>query len=1213
MVSPYQHLSSLRTFAAALFYGLVASAACAGTLQQAEVNRIVHDVRIMAPRERSERQARLNDVIKEDLAVRTGVDSRAELLFQDNTLTRLGAESLFSFKPGTRDMTLDRGTMLLQVPKGLGGARIQTAAVTAAITGTTIMMENIPGSHVKVLVLEGSLRLSVNGRLGESVILTPGKMVIIGAKETRMPKPVPVDLQKLVKTSALVDPARFRGDSSQPAEPLPSMGLIQKEIALQAGAKAKAQLAETNLIIQGDGTQVQMASRKTMAALDSSATEARDEPVLLTFDDRRKQSAPAPSSRVVDRQRAAPGEDSQGETHHPVARPIPDDDGSTGGTGTGSTGGSTGGTGTGGTTGGTGSGTGTGTGGSTTGGSTGGTSTGGTGTGGSTTGGTGTGGTGTGSTGTGGTSSGGTSTPPDPIAGSVSAPPAVTITAPPAVDSSAWVFATAPYPWPNLSALIPINGTAPLHPLPPANPSYTLHTGATAYTGGAVPRWVEAGTTYNGTIYGGAAQDGLATAFLFGSTVAFDAQLGINGRFGTNYGTPLAPAGVAVYKFSSFAFDGTPTFDTANGPLDVAIIGQSGVSSTGQVSNLDVSNLHSLSILSENATISLSSKVNFQAAAGSAFEFLHLYGRGTGTGSNVTLGGAYQLPSAKLFIDATNNAVISRMGNVNAGTAVINAMNAVQIPGSLTADFAQLWAKAQITVNGTVNAKTLYTQSATFSVGGSGTISGQDLSFETSGDFAAGAIGTSITASNDLDLKVGGILSLNTTSTAVTRFVLSNTKVLRVEAGTLNVPQSITLAGNVSGTLKAGAGGLNAAGFDLTGFTQIVLNGGNATVRNLDTKLLSSNTSGGTVTVSGSLSVDNAAVAGALNVTGTISPRVGDPVTTLRVLDAGSIKAAGLNFAGANSGLLLSAPGAGYQLALVSPGTVNLDATGINGANFNGGDAALTSLAEGGDGGTFHIGTDAKPIGGDVNLNSAITATTGANATALTTGGKGGTVSIIANGAVNVNSTVKVSDSAAGRASKQGGSIRIESRRTSGMAINVTNSGQLLSLLSAAAPGPGGKVEFVTAGGDININGSTVQADKGTVNIVNAGGGNITLANAVLRGDVVKAGVVGASGQLIIGGGSIDANSAIKLYASGSNGTVRFNDNVTLNGNSVKTIAGNTVTIDNGKTVTVNGSSAANVYTNHPNYSGSGGNGSTSGSFGGKGAVTQPFGNSPAY
>ena len=98
-----------------------------------------------------------------------------------------------------------------------------------------------------------------------------------------------------------------------------------------------------------------------------------------------------------------------------------------------------------------------------------------------------------------------------------------------------------------------------------------------------------------------------------------------------------------------------------------------------------------------------------------------------------------------------------------------------------------------------------------------------------------------------------------------------------------------------------------------------------------------------------------------------------------------------------------------------------------------------------------------------------------------------------------------------------------------------------------------------------------VQADKGTIDIRNNGAGDIELKNATLRGDVVKANVMGANGQLIIGGGSINADTTLKLYASGSNGSVLFKENVSLNGNSVKTIAGNTVTIENGKVVTVNG------------------------------------------
>jgi len=74
-----------------------------------------------------------------------------------------------------------------------------------------------------------------------------------------------------------------------------------------------------------------------------------------------------------------------------------------------------------------------------------------------------------------------------------------------------------------------------------------------------------------------------------------------------------------------------------------------------------------------------------------------------------------------------------------------------------------------------------------------------------------------------------------------------------------------------------------------------------------------------------------------------------------------------------------------------------------------------------------------------------------------------------------------------------------------------------------------------------------------------------------------------------------------------------FTDNVTLSGNSVKQIAGDTVTINNGKVVTVQGPAPVNVFTDHPNYTGFGGNGSTTGTFAGKGATTQPLNAAPGF
>ena len=101
-----------------------------------------------------------------------------------------------------------------------------------------------------------------------------------------------------MKTSALIDPAKFSGTTKIKVEPLPSIALIEKEIAIQGGAKRKAQLAETNLLIQGDGTQVVVASKETMLALNSATKPAADTPVLLTLDGQTKSAAITRQSRA---------------------------------------------------------------------------------------------------------------------------------------------------------------------------------------------------------------------------------------------------------------------------------------------------------------------------------------------------------------------------------------------------------------------------------------------------------------------------------------------------------------------------------------------------------------------------------------------------------------------------------------------------------------------------------------------------------------------------------------------------------------------------------------------------------------------------------------------------------------------------------------------------------------------------------------------------
>jgi hypothetical protein len=218
----------------------------AGPLTEARVTKIIRDVHVTDPA-KGTHAAAIDERITEEIGLKTGVKSRSELLFQDNTLTRIGPETSFSFKAGTRDLTLKEGTMLIQVPKGLGGAKIRTAAVTAAITGTTIMVQYTPAKQIRVLVLEGSLRLSVNNTFGNSVLLHPGRMVIMRPDAKRIPDPVTVDLRQVMRTSSLVKMAK-KGESD-----LPSAELIAKEIAQQDRERATGRLIATNFVSSGFG------------------------------------------------------------------------------------------------------------------------------------------------------------------------------------------------------------------------------------------------------------------------------------------------------------------------------------------------------------------------------------------------------------------------------------------------------------------------------------------------------------------------------------------------------------------------------------------------------------------------------------------------------------------------------------------------------------------------------------------------------------------------------------------------------------------------------------------------------------------------------------------------------------------------------------------------------------------------------------------------
>lgn len=224
---------------------VLAIPAAADTLRTANVTASFNDVQVY-PRSGNPRPAVLGEKLGLPSSVQTGRRSRTELTFNDSTITRLGQNSVFSFREGGRNVELKQGSVLLQVPKDAGGATIRTATVTAAITGTTVMFEYSPGAWIKLITLEGTQKLSINGSK-TSVPVPAGSMIIMPPDAKVIPKPVIIDIAKLVATSPLAGKGVFG--------PLPprSVQLIQQTIREQLLAKRKGDLLPTDYIVSGAG------------------------------------------------------------------------------------------------------------------------------------------------------------------------------------------------------------------------------------------------------------------------------------------------------------------------------------------------------------------------------------------------------------------------------------------------------------------------------------------------------------------------------------------------------------------------------------------------------------------------------------------------------------------------------------------------------------------------------------------------------------------------------------------------------------------------------------------------------------------------------------------------------------------------------------------------------------------------------------------------
>ena len=217
----------------------------AAQLQEAHVTQVVKDVKLGSP-QAAPRRVAVGESLRDGDAINTGVTGRSELTFADQTIARLGAKTSISISDATRTMGLGEGAVLFQIPKGADRLKIKTGAIAVASTGATGIIERHDQFYVKVLVLEGTVRCYLTNRLGESLLLQPGQILITKPEVTALPEPADFNIAREMKTCLLV----------RDFQPVASQRRIEAEEQKQLKLIAKGTYIPSNLVILGRGTQV---------------------------------------------------------------------------------------------------------------------------------------------------------------------------------------------------------------------------------------------------------------------------------------------------------------------------------------------------------------------------------------------------------------------------------------------------------------------------------------------------------------------------------------------------------------------------------------------------------------------------------------------------------------------------------------------------------------------------------------------------------------------------------------------------------------------------------------------------------------------------------------------------------------------------------------------------------------------------------------------
>ena len=219
--------------------------------------------KLSTPPTRSKKAAVVDDIFKIPDILRTGPASRAELVSQDDTVTRVGANTIFSFDPASRTIDLRQGSLLFHSPHGKGGGSIHTGSATASVLGSSLIVTATPNGGFKVICLQDKVYIQLPNGLHQQ--LFPGQLTYILPGSDHLAPVILFQLDDLVTHSLLL-----MGFD----HPFPGMQLILLEIEQQNKLIQAGKETDTGLLAGDYATpyQVQVLDPNTIqTAVNSTA------------------------------------------------------------------------------------------------------------------------------------------------------------------------------------------------------------------------------------------------------------------------------------------------------------------------------------------------------------------------------------------------------------------------------------------------------------------------------------------------------------------------------------------------------------------------------------------------------------------------------------------------------------------------------------------------------------------------------------------------------------------------------------------------------------------------------------------------------------------------------------------------------------------------------------------------------------------------------